>query len=704
MTGSFKVGCTWDNGCSGGYHYSTAKAIDFLVPVGRPVYSSGAGTIVQAMAGCGVNSDGCNGGRGNFVTVNHGSYSSRYLHLSSIAKSSGAVQAGTLIGYSGNSGQASADHLHYDEPVDPYAPSGKRDPGVLYACHGTTRVAYPAILGYSSWTQVPYGTNVHNDGYSCGSGAPGLGDLLRNSSFEEGTFAGWGPGNGAVNQAAYQSGNVAAKEGAWFGASNTSVAGRSIAQTINVAPAQGSSYTFSVWLRSSVSTPFSGTLTLWGLGGTAEAGNTNFTVGPQWTLVTTALNSKNAGHTQLKAEIYEASTGYDIYFDGASLSSGNARSEAAASAPGAPGTPAATPNDGAVAVSWPAAAANGSPVTSYTATSSPGGKTCTWTSGPLGCTVTGLTNGTSYTFTVTATNGVGTSPASAPSRAVTPSAAPIEPGAALSVSVTGGVSTATVAWGDPISDGGSPVTGFTITVSPGGATRTVAADARSTTFTGLAASTSYTFTVTAVNGVGEGPGTSKTAAGSTAALAAPTAITYGTTTTITGTLKNLAGTGLPGRTVTILAKASGAAGYATVATLTTTAAGAFSTTVKPLKNTTYYARYAGGSTRMGDLSPVRTTTVKQKVAITVSDTTPSVGQTISFTGLVAPNAAGRTLYLQRYSGGTWTTIKTTTITTTSRYTLRITITNATDYKYRTYTGARTGYGTGTSPTLTPNAT
>jgi uncharacterized protein (TIGR02145 family) len=63
----------------------------------------------------------------------------------------------------------------------------------------------------------------------------------------------------------------------------------------------------------------------------------------------------------------------------------------------------------------------GSAITGYTVTSSPGSRTATGPSSPL--TVTGLTNGTAYTFTVVATNAVGNSVPSAASTAVTPAAA-----------------------------------------------------------------------------------------------------------------------------------------------------------------------------------------------------------------------------------------------------------------------------------------
>ena len=88
--------------------------------------------------------------------------------------------------------------------------------------------------------------------------------------------------------------------------------------------------------------------------------------------------------------------------------------------PGAPTAVTAVPGDATVALSWTAPAnTGGASILSYTGTASPGGATCT-TTGATTCLVTGLKNGTSYTFTVTATNIAGTSAASAASAKVTP--------------------------------------------------------------------------------------------------------------------------------------------------------------------------------------------------------------------------------------------------------------------------------------------
>ena len=72
-------------------------------------------------------------------------------------------------------------------------------------------------------------------------------------------------------------------------------------------------------------------------------------------------------------------------------------------------------------VTWSKPDDGGSTITGYTVTSSPDGQTCsTSDADALTCDVTGLTNGTAYTFTVTATNDVGTSTSSSASNSVTP--------------------------------------------------------------------------------------------------------------------------------------------------------------------------------------------------------------------------------------------------------------------------------------------
>lgn len=91
--------------------------------------------------------------------------------------------------------------------------------------------------------------------------------------------------------------------------------------------------------------------------------------------------------------------------------------------PGAPTSVSATAGNVQATVTFTAPVdTGGSEITSYTVTSNPGSITASGSSSPI--TVTGLTNGTSYTFTVTATNAQGTGIASSASNSVTPSATP----------------------------------------------------------------------------------------------------------------------------------------------------------------------------------------------------------------------------------------------------------------------------------------
>ena len=205
-----------------------------------------------------------------------------------------------------------------------------------------------------------------------------------------------------------------------------------------------------------------------------------------------------------------SNTGRDYTLDSAAALAWN---NGPATAPAAPAAVSVTAGPASAAVSWTPPADGGSPITGYTATAtnaSTGATTTTPASASAtSVTVTGLTNLQSYTISLTATNTVGTSPPSAPALVVPGTVATV-PDAPTIPTATPGNTTATLAWTAPASNGGSTITGYTITAvntttNTAAGTMTVGAAATDGTVTGLTNGQTYTLRVVATNALGDSP-------------------------------------------------------------------------------------------------------------------------------------------------------------------------------------------------------
>jgi len=380
-----------------------------------------------------------------------------------------------------------------------------------------------------------------------------------------------------------------------------------------------------------------------------------------------------------------------------------------ATAPSAPTAPSAVSGNNQATVSFTAPASDGgSAITSYTVTSSPGGFTGTGSASPI--VVTGLTNGTSYTFTVTATNPAGTSSASAASAAVTPAAVP---GAPTGVTATPGNGTASVAFTAPAANG-SAITSYTVTSSPGGFTGT--GSASPIVVSGLTNGTAYTFSVVATNGVGAGAASSASSSVVPATVAgAPTSLvaTPGQSQIALSWTAPASNGGSAVTDYVVQYKLTSSGSWLTFADGASTATSA---TVTGLVNGSSYDVQVLAVNSIGQSAPVTSTGITPVAAPTASDAvtnligTPGSTQVaLTWTAPASNGGSAITDYVVEYkltSSGTWLTFADGTSTTASATVTGLV--NASSYDFRV--AAVNGIGqsayttiTGVTPAAAPTA-
>lgn len=266
------------------------------------------------------------------------------------------------------------------------------------------------------------------------------------------------------------------------------------------------------------------------------------------------------------------------------------------------------------------------------------------------------------------------------------------PGVPTGLRVTGGDGKVNLRWAAPTT--GGPFNSYLLSVHPAISSigSSVPLD-RSTTggdLLGFRSGRTYTIRLSAVSSSGNSAEVTRRLRGTAVSGSAPASVVRGSAAKVRGRLTQVTPAApLAGRKVRLLRRYAGASSYSLVATDATTANGSYSFRPKPSRTASFRVSFRSGSTvRMGAHSSVRTVAVRQKVTLSLSDSSVRRGSPVRFTGRVTPGHSGATVRLQRRSPRGWTTVKTGTLSAGSHYAISLRPGSRRDHRWRTLVKAR----------------